>query len=135
MCSSDLHNPPSRMPRFPVPFGKRKSSAPKDDGEVVPSFRVIERTPDATGVKNFDGSRGVSRPMSTARPYSQVDYLAEEENMFAGLKGNRYVDYPCAVHSSHFVVVWRVWKFLGPFLGSILHALRLASSASQHHRT
>ncbi|MBE3049367.1 hypothetical protein IMZ48_44085 [Candidatus Bathyarchaeota archaeon] len=114
------------MPRFPVAFGKRKSSAPKDDGEVVPSFRVLERTTDATGVKSFDGSRGVSRPMSTVRPYSQVDYLAEEENMFAGLKVNRYVDYPYAVYSSRFVVVWRVRKFfLGPVLGSILHTLRL----------
>lgn len=77
------------MPRFPVAFGKRKSAAPKEDADVVPSFRVLERT-DAVGVKTFDGSRGVARPMSSTRPYSQVDNLAaEDDNMFAGLNVNR----------------------------------------------
>ncbi|SPO04222.1 uncharacterized protein DNG_06905 [Cephalotrichum gorgonifer] len=31
----------------------------------------------------------MARPTSTVRPYSQVDVLAEEENMFSGLKINR----------------------------------------------
>ena len=79
------------MARFPVSFGKRRSAAAKDDGEVVPSFRVLERT-DVEGVKTFDGSSRPARPTSTVRPYSQVDSLAEEENMFTGLKVNRYVD-------------------------------------------
>lgn len=78
------------MARFPVSFGKRKSAAAKEDGEVVPSFRVLERT-DLEGVKTFDGSSRPARPVSTVRPYSQVDNLAEEENMFTGLKVNRYV--------------------------------------------
>lgn len=79
------------MARFPVPFGKRKSAVPKEDGDVVPSFRVLERT-DPVGVKSFDDPRGARRPVSTVRPHSQVDNLAaEEENMFAHLNGNRYV--------------------------------------------
>lgn len=79
------------MARFPVSFGKRKPAVAKEDGEVVPSFRVLERT-DVEGVKTFDGSSRPARPTSTVRPYSQVDNLAEEENMFTGLKVNRYVD-------------------------------------------
>lgn len=79
------------MARFPVSFGKRKPAVTKEDGEVVPSFRVLERT-DVEGVKTFDGSSRPARPTSTVRPYSQVDNLAEEENMFTGLKVNRYVD-------------------------------------------
>lgn len=58
---------------------------------MVPSFRVLERT-DVEGVKTFDGSSRPARPTSTVRPYSQVDNLAEEENMFTGLNVNRYVD-------------------------------------------
>lgn len=78
------------MPRFPVAFGKRKSGVSKEDGELVPSFRVLDRT-EAVGVKTFNGHPGTGRPVSTARPYSQVDNLAEEENMFSNLKMNRYV--------------------------------------------
>lgn len=78
------------MPKFPA-FGKRKSAMPKEDGEVVPSFRVLERT-DQVGVKSFDDPRAVRRPVSTVRPYSQADTLApEEENMFVNLHANRYV--------------------------------------------
>jgi hypothetical protein len=76
------------MARFPVPFGRRKSAVAKEDGEAVPSFRVLERA--EVGAKSFDGPR-MTRPTSTLRPYSQTDILAEEENMFASLTINRYV--------------------------------------------
>lgn len=78
------------MPKFPA-FGKRKSAMPKEDGDFVPSFRVLERA-DQTGVKSFDDPRAVRRPVSMVRPYSQVDNLGvEEENMFVNLNANRYV--------------------------------------------
>lgn len=99
---------------------------------MVSSFRVLERN-EPVGIKSFDGNRGVARPISTVRPYSQVDFLAEEENMFAGLKGNRYVDSPCAVHSSPFVV-WRVRKSaLGPVpRGIFTLSLRPPSTPRRH---
>ena len=81
------------MGKFPVTFGKRKSAANKDDTDgQVSSFRVLERT-EVTGVKSFDGGAAQLRPFSTTtvRPYSHVDMVADEDNMFANLRVNRYV--------------------------------------------
>lgn len=90
------------MARFlPTSFGKRKSALVKENGEPVPSFRVLERN-EIVGAKAFDG-HGTARPTSTLRPYSQVDVLAEEENMFSGLKINRYVCLPVATVTLPFV--------------------------------
>jgi len=87
------------MAKFPVAFGKRKSAANKEhvDGQVS-SFRVLERT-EVGEVKPFDSGSGLGRPITTTtvRPYSQVDMLAEEDNMFTSLKINRYAHPSCCV--------------------------------------
>ena len=106
------------MPRFPVPFGKRRSTLNPDElqnGSVAePSFRVLDRSEVAAG-KSFDaGSRRLSRPL-TAMPLQ--DYprpeqhqqptrtmsseASDEDNMFAGLKPNRYVEARLRLPSSH----------------------------------
>lgn len=97
------------MPRFPVPFGKRRSTVNPDDfhddqvaAAAAPSFRVLDRTEAATPGKSFDGGHRLSRlppaPSPTMVPlqdYPQTRTMtsewAEEDNMFAGLKTNRYV--------------------------------------------
>ncbi|CAI4217101.1 unnamed protein product [Parascedosporium putredinis] len=78
------------MAKFPVTFGKRKSATSNADPDgQVSSFRVLERT-EVAGVKSFDGGSGLGRPIATTvRPYSQVNMVADEDNMFANLQINR----------------------------------------------
>lgn len=85
------------MPRFSVAFGRRKSTADElQNAEVAPepSFRVLERV-DVTSGKSFDGGARLARATTTATVFAQPNLLQTpdeaEDNMFAGLKVNRYV--------------------------------------------
>jgi hypothetical protein len=89
------------MPRFSVGFNRRRSAATADDLQNVQmtapeqsSFRVIERT-DLPSGKTFDGGARLARAAghTLPRPNTMVD-LSAEDNMFADLKGNRYVIFP-----------------------------------------
>ncbi|KAL8324687.1 hypothetical protein RB597_008099 [Gaeumannomyces tritici] len=80
------------MPRFPVSFGKRRSTADSHDhAPAEPSFRVLERT-DASNVKSFDGGK---RMMSAAKTYQpvktamSVDLSPMDDNIFLDMKNNR----------------------------------------------
>lgn len=81
------------MPRFSVPFGRRKSNADNLENEAItgPSFRVLERTEVAPG-KSFDGgaryAAGKSHSISS-KPI--VSDLRVDDSLFADLKTNRYV--------------------------------------------
>jgi hypothetical protein len=82
------------MPRFPVAFGRRRSTVTPDDfqnGQIAaPSFRVLERS-EVVGGKSFDGGVRLARA-SHSFPQPVVHEIAMEENMFADLKTNRYVE-------------------------------------------
>jgi hypothetical protein len=84
------------MPRFPVAFGKRRSTAVIEDFEnaqiAQPSFRVLDRT-DVVAGRPFDGNARMARAtqsLSYPPPQRRVE-MAEDDNMFADLKTNRYV--------------------------------------------
>ncbi|KAK4192621.1 hypothetical protein QBC35DRAFT_196930 [Podospora australis] len=77
------------MPRFPVTFGRRKSTADSLENAAVtgPSFRVLERT-EVAGVKSFDG--GVRSAAKThAMHKSTASEITVDDNIFADLKPNR----------------------------------------------
>jgi len=77
------------MPRFSVPFGRRKSGADNLEN-VAPaesSFRVLERSEVVPG-KSFDGGVPVAQRPQAKRSGSDVTV---DDNIFAGLKSNRYV--------------------------------------------
>ncbi|KAJ9157381.1 hypothetical protein NKR23_g714 [Pleurostoma richardsiae] len=78
------------MPRFPVAFGRRKSSAAENEhGPVEPSFRVIERSElSGGGGKAFDGGARLSAK-THHMPTTSVTDIPIEENIFADLKTNR----------------------------------------------
>jgi hypothetical protein len=82
------------MPRFPVNFGKRKSTADNLENAspiTEPSFRVLDRA-EVTGGKSFDGgARLGGRPLVGApRPLISDAASMDDDNIFAGLKTNRY---------------------------------------------
>ena len=82
------------MPRFSVPFGRRKSGADNFDN-VAPtesSFRVLERTEVVTG-KSFEGGAPMPQRPHGGSKRSGSD-VTVEDNIFAGLKSNRYVQEP-----------------------------------------
>ena len=79
------------MPRFSVPFGRRKSGADNFDN-VAPtesSFRVLERSAVVVPGKSYDGGAPVApqRP----QPKRSGSDVTVDDNIFAGLKSNRYV--------------------------------------------
>ncbi|TLS27618.1 hypothetical protein PpBr36_05405 [Pyricularia pennisetigena] len=78
------------MPRFPVSFGRRRSTADSlDHGAVAaePSFRVLER-PDASNGKSFDGGARNSayKPGHNPKASISVDLTPMDDNIFADLK-------------------------------------------------
>ncbi|EHA58266.1 hypothetical protein MGG_04625 [Pyricularia oryzae 70-15] len=78
------------MPRFPVSFGKRRSTADSlENGAVAaePSFRVLER-PDVPNAKNFDAGvrNSVYKPSHNPKASISVDLAPMDDNMFADLK-------------------------------------------------
>ncbi|KAI1806445.1 hypothetical protein F4811DRAFT_149223 [Daldinia bambusicola] len=78
------------MPRFPVTFRRKSTAAEDPNGPVAEhSFRVLER-PEVGNGKSFDGGVRLAR-MTGSAPRSNVPDLAAEDNLFAGLKNNRYV--------------------------------------------
>ncbi|KAK3695200.1 hypothetical protein B0T22DRAFT_438225 [Podospora appendiculata] len=77
------------MPKFPVAFGRRKSTAENLEHlpAAEPSFRVLER-PDVSGGKSFDG--GVRLSTKThALPKTRGSNPSIEDNIFADIKSNR----------------------------------------------
>lgn len=75
------------MPRFPVTFRRKSTAAEDPNGPVAEhSFRVLERAEVSSG-KSFDGGVRLAR-MTGSAPRPNV---AAEDNLFAGLKNNRYV--------------------------------------------
>lgn len=73
------------MPRFPVAFGRRKSTADTlENAPVGPSFRVLERTEVAVG-KSFDGGARLSAKTHHL-PKTSVENINVEDNIFADLK-------------------------------------------------
>lgn len=79
------------MPRFPVAFGRRKSTADNLENVSIaqPSFRVLDRS--QVGAQNsFDGG---ARLAARAHTYSKASLsdIVVEDNLFADLKTNRYV--------------------------------------------
>lgn len=83
------------MPRFSNAFNWRKSTADEHHiGETSPeqsSFRVLERNQPFDG-KSFDGGARMNRPGSSLHKPTNSE-LEPDDNMFAGLNTNRYVDY------------------------------------------
>jgi hypothetical protein len=84
------------MPRFPVAFGKRRSTANQLNLEDVPvtgsSFRVLERT-EVTNGKSFDGGARLAAARAQHMPQTSVSAISLEDNLFAGLSvntNNRY---------------------------------------------
>ena len=77
------------MPRFPVAFGKRKSTANilEDVPVAGPSFRVLDRTELASG-KSFDGGARLAAKTQHL-PQASVSSIYVEDNIFAGLNTNR----------------------------------------------
>ena len=79
------------MPRFPVAFGKRKSTANQlnyDDVSVTgPSFRVLERAEVGAG-KSFDGGARLAAARGQHMPQTSVSAISLEDNLFAGLSVN-----------------------------------------------
>jgi len=83
------------MPRFPVAFGRRKSTADNlENAPVEPSFRVLDRSEVSVpgGGKPFDGGARLAAARTHTLPNlpnpKRVDL---EDNIFADLKPNRYV--------------------------------------------
>lgn len=95
------------MPRFSVAFGRRKSTADNLENAAVtgPSFRVLERT-EVVGPKTFDGG---ARLTTTTHSFhrSTDSNVTVDDNIFADLKPNRYVQtpplFPC-------IFVWEKWE-------------------------
>ncbi|CAK7216370.1 hypothetical protein SEUCBS140593_002846 [Sporothrix eucalyptigena] len=79
------------MPRFPVAFNRRKSTADNLDNVAVagPSFRVLDRSEVVSGAKNFDtpSARLAVKSQSMPNTLSVVD--PEDDNIFANLNVNR----------------------------------------------
>jgi len=76
------------MPKFPLAFGRRKSTADNLENAVAePSFRVLERSEVAPG-KSFDGGARMVTKTHTLPKTSGSDVVADD-NIFAGLKSNR----------------------------------------------
>lgn len=82
------------MPRFGNAFPWRKSTA--DDISISqtspdqPSFRVLERNQTSDG-RNFDGGIKMNRPSGPSHRPTNSE-LEPEDNLFAGLNANRYVN-------------------------------------------
>lgn len=84
------------MPRFSAAFSRRKSTADEvqnaliNPAEQQHSFRVIERN-DVGNIKSFDGGARLARASGNHlnRPGPLDD---QDDNMFAHLKGDRYVN-------------------------------------------
>lgn len=75
------------MPRFPVAFGRRKSTADNlENAPVGPSFRVLERT-EVAGGKSFDGGARLSAKTHHL-PKTSVENINVEDNIFADLKSS-----------------------------------------------
>ncbi|TPX17474.1 uncharacterized protein E0L32_003117 [Thyridium curvatum] len=77
------------MPKFPVPFGRRRSTADSlDNGAVAePTFRVLDRNEVSNG-KSFDGgARMAAKGHALAR--ASVSNISVEDNIFANLNTNR----------------------------------------------
>ncbi|KAL1909949.1 hypothetical protein Sste5344_004138 [Sporothrix stenoceras] len=83
------------MPRFPVAFNRRKSTADNLDNASVggPSFRVLDRSEVVSGTKNFDAPNPNTRPAvkSQSMPNTLMVVDPEDDNIFANLNVNRYV--------------------------------------------
>ncbi|CAK7210782.1 hypothetical protein SCUCBS95973_000905 [Sporothrix curviconia] len=86
------------MPRFPVAFNRRKSTADNLDNAAVagPSFRVLDRSEVVSGTKNFDAAANAAanarlsvKSQSMPNTLSVVD--PEDDNIFANLNVNRNV--------------------------------------------
>lgn len=78
------------MPRFPVTFRRKSTAAEDPNGPIAEhSFRVLERSEVSNG-KSFDGGARLAKMTGTA-PKTSISDLATEDNLFAGLKNNRYV--------------------------------------------
>jgi hypothetical protein len=81
----------AQMPKFPKAFGRRKSSTNAlEEFEEIPlppqsTFKVFER-PDG-GSQSFDGGLKLRHGPRPSLAPSQM----EDDNMFADLKGSRYV--------------------------------------------
>ncbi|KAK3941837.1 hypothetical protein QBC46DRAFT_310637 [Diplogelasinospora grovesii] len=82
------------MPRFPVTFGRRKSTADNlDNVPAEPSFRVLERS-EVVGGKSFDAGKtfdGGARTNTKTYVPPKTSGSDVTDNIFAGLKPNRYV--------------------------------------------
>jgi len=80
------------MPRFPVAFGRRKSTA--DNLENAPiaehSFRVMERA-EVTAGKSFDGGARLGVKSQMMPRATVTDVAPVDDNIFADMKTNRYV--------------------------------------------
>lgn len=82
------------MPRFPVAFNRRKSTADNLDNATVagPSFRVLDRSEVVSGSKNFDATPSARRAVkSQSVPNTLMVVEPEEDNIFANINVNRYV--------------------------------------------
>ncbi|KAH8889503.1 hypothetical protein GQ53DRAFT_869948 [Thozetella sp. PMI_491] len=77
------------MPRFPVGFGRRRSTVdnPENAPLAEPSFRVLERVEVNPG-KSFDGGARLAARSHLAKP-SISSELNVDDNIFADLKTNR----------------------------------------------
>ncbi|KAM7197653.1 hypothetical protein V8F20_006543 [Naviculisporaceae sp. PSN 640] len=78
------------MPRFPVAFGRRKSTADNlENAPVEPSFRVLERS-EVAGGKSFDGGARLAAARTQTLPNIHKPSRSElDDNIFADLKPNR----------------------------------------------
>lgn len=85
------------MPRFSAAFSRRKSTADEVQNALINpadqqhSFRVIERSDVANG-KSFDGGARLARASGNPLNRSSHLELDQDDNMFAHLKGDRYVN-------------------------------------------
>ncbi|CAK7568105.1 MAG: hypothetical protein SEPTF4163_006088 [Sporothrix epigloea] len=80
------------MPRFPVAFNRRKSTADNLDNATVagPSFRVLDRSEVVSGSKNFDATPSARRAVkSQSVPNTLMVVEPEEDNIFANINVNR----------------------------------------------
>jgi hypothetical protein len=92
------------MPRFSVPFGRRKSTADNLENAspiAEPSFRVLERS-EVTPGKSFDGGARLGTRTHTVPivPKTSGSDMIVDDNIFADLKSNRCVTCPSFPHLS-----------------------------------
>lgn len=83
------------MPRFGVTFGRRKSTAdnfPENGSLAEHSFRVLERSEVSVPGKSFDGGARLASKSNMVPKTTVADVSVMEDNMFADLKTNRYVN-------------------------------------------